>query len=52
LVGGNAFGNETNWITDAIKRALMLYDDWDIDVVIVSYSSSKRQIQDLAEQFP
>ena len=51
MLGGGAFGNETIWITDGIKRALKLYDDWNIDVAIVSYGSSRGYIRQLVEQF-
>ncbi len=52
LLGGGVFGNRTDWITDAIQRALKLYLDWDLDVAIVSYRSSKRAVRRLVEQFP
>ncbi|MCP4987624.1 MAG: hypothetical protein GY928_16660 [Colwellia sp.] len=51
MLGGGAFGNETIWITDGIKRALKLYDDWNIDVAIVSYGTSKGYIRQLVEEF-
>jgi len=47
LLGGGAFGNETDWITRAIKRAVDLYTECGLDVVIVSYGSSKQCIQQL-----
>lgn len=37
LVGGGAFGNEIEWILSAIRKALVQYQAWDLDVVIVSY---------------
>jgi hypothetical protein len=52
LLGGGAFGNETHWITEGIKRALKLYNDWNIEVVIVSYGVSKRYVRQLVAQFP
>jgi hypothetical protein len=52
LLGGGAFGNETNWITEGIKRALKLYKDWNIEVAIVSYGVSKGYVRQLVEQFP
>ena len=52
LLGGGAFGNETNWITEGIKRALKLYEDWNIEVAIVSYGVSKGYVRQLVEQFP
>ena len=47
LLGGGAFGNETDWIVRGIKRSIELYGDQGLDVVIVSYGTSKRYIQEL-----
>jgi len=49
LLGGGAFGNETEWIIDAIQRALDLYRDADLDIAIVSYGSSKPSVQRLID---
>ena len=51
LLGGGAFGNKTDWITESIKRALTLYADWSLEVAIVSYGSSKQYVRQLVEQF-
>jgi hypothetical protein len=51
LLGEGAFGNETDWITGAIQRALQLYRDADLDVVIVSYGASNPDVRRLVEQF-
>lgn len=51
LLGGGAFGNQTNWIIDSITRALQLYRDIDLDVVMVSHGSSKPSVQKLVESF-
>jgi hypothetical protein len=37
LLGGGAFGNDLAWIMAAIHKALVHYQRWDLDVVIVSY---------------
>jgi hypothetical protein len=50
LLGGGAFGNRTDWITDAIGRILKGYEKWNLDVAIVSYSSSNQHVQQLVEQ--
>lgn len=50
LLGGGAFGNETDWIIRGIQRALNLYKHADLDVAIVSYGSSKQYIQQLVNQ--
>jgi hypothetical protein len=47
LLGGGAFGNETDWIISAIKRAVDLYSDCGLDVAIVIYGSSKRDVREL-----
>lgn len=47
LLGGGVFGNETEWIIHAIKRAVELYNDYRLDVAIVSYGSSNPCIQPL-----
>jgi hypothetical protein len=51
LLGGGAFGNQTGWITDALKRALNIYKGWDIEVAIVSYGGSKAYVRQLVEEF-
>jgi hypothetical protein len=50
LLGGGAFGNETDWIIGAIQRALNLYKHADLDVAIVSYGSSNQYVQLLVNQ--
>ena len=52
LLGGGAFGNKINWITEGIKRALKLYEDWNLEVAIVSHGSSKQHVRQLVDQFP
>jgi hypothetical protein len=47
LLGGGAFGNETDWIVRGIKRSVELYGDHGLDVAIVSYGSAKPYIQKL-----
>jgi hypothetical protein len=47
LLGGGAFGNETHWIIAAIRRALNLYCNADLDVVLVSYGSPNPAVQQL-----
>lgn len=50
LLGGGAFGNQTDWIIGGIRRALDLYRHADLDVAIVSYGSSKPYVQSIANQ--
>lgn len=51
LLGGGAFGNETQWITDSLKRALKLYKDWDLEAAIVSHGTSKSYVRQLVAEF-
>jgi hypothetical protein len=37
LLGGDAFGNEGNWIIDAIRRSFCAVSAFDIDARIVSF---------------
>ena len=50
LLGGGAFGNEADWILEAIERAVTTYRDFDLDVAIVSYGGSKSLVQQLVSQ--
>lgn len=52
LLGGGAFGNETEWIIGAVHRALSLYEHAGLDVAIVSYGSSRQYVRQLVDQFP
>ena len=47
MVGGGVFGNHSNWIIHAIKRALNRYRYVGLDVAIVSYGYSHRPVQEL-----
>ena len=51
LIGGGAFGNEFDWIIDAIQRVLTLYAAYRINVVIVSYGRSKPHVHQLVSGF-
>ncbi|MCG3162978.1 MAG: hypothetical protein JMDDDDMK_04347 [Acidobacteria bacterium] len=50
LLGGGAFGNQSDWIIESLQRALNLYKHADLDIAIVSYGSSKPFVQDLVHQ--
>ena len=47
LLGGGAFGNDTGWIIAALHRAVHLYQQADLDVVLVSYGSPTPALQPL-----
>ena len=50
LIGGGAFGNKIEWITNAIHRSLNLYKHVGLDVAIVSYGHSNEYIQELIKK--
>ncbi|OPL18794.1 MAG: hypothetical protein AVO35_13000 [Candidatus Aegiribacteria sp. MLS_C] len=50
LLGGGAFGNETDWITGSIHRALNLCRNTDLDVSIVSYGRSDPRVKELVQE--
>jgi hypothetical protein len=50
LLGGGAFGNQTDWIVAAVRRALELYRHAELNVAIVSHGSSKSYVRQLISQ--
>ena len=46
LLGGGAFGNRTAWILDALRRALDLYANYDLDVAVVSNGRSNPELRE------
>ncbi|MDR4503676.1 MAG: hypothetical protein MRK01_02645 [Candidatus Scalindua sp.] len=50
LLGGGAFGNKTDWITEGIKRALKLYEGRSLEIAIVNYGASRQYVWQLVEQ--
>lgn len=51
LLGGGAFGNMTEWISDAIRHALNEYRHADLDVAIVSHGTSREFVRALARDY-
>jgi len=51
LIGGGVFGNDIEWITDAIGRATGIHQGAGLDVVIVSYGAKNSQIRVLVERY-
>jgi hypothetical protein len=47
LVGGGAFGNRTEWILAAIMKTIQIFKNAPLDVKIVSYGSSNKEVQKL-----
>lgn len=50
MLGGGAFGNRPEWIINAIDRALGLYQQYDLNVVMVSYGCGNPEVQRLVER--
>jgi hypothetical protein len=50
-LGGGAFGNEADWITQAIRRALRATSHFDLDVKIVSHRSISSATSDIVAEF-
>lgn len=51
MLGGGVFRNHPEWICDAIRRALRLFRDEDLDVAIVSYSVSSPDVSRLVQEW-
>ncbi len=51
LLGGGAFGNDTNWILSSIERALSLHQNSGLDIAIVSYGKSKDFVRSLVSRY-
>lgn len=51
LLGGGAFGNKTAWILDSLNRAVQLYQQWGLELLIVSYGGSNPSVRELVKQF-
>lgn len=49
-LGGGAFGNRSDWILSAIERAIRLYQQHDLDVVMVSYSGPSALMRELRQR--
>jgi hypothetical protein len=50
-LGGGAFGNDERWIEAAMRRALKMTAEFDLDVRLVSYSAPSRRFVQLAQDF-
>ncbi|MFT7156077.1 MAG: hypothetical protein ACI8Q1_001081 [Parvicella sp.] len=51
LVGGGAFGNDSDWIEDAIISALHKFSGSLLDIRIVSYGASKESVRRICKDF-
>jgi hypothetical protein len=50
-LGGGAFGNDRQWIHDAMRRALEIVSDVALDVRIVSFRAPSAELERLASEF-
>jgi hypothetical protein len=50
-LGGGAFGNDPAWIAGAMRRALRLVRDVDLDVRIVSYGRVRPELERVVAEF-
>lgn len=50
-LGGGAFGNEDDWIHAAMRRAMQLARDFDLEVRLVSYGPPARALQQMVDEF-
>ena len=48
---GGAFGNDDEWIDAAIRRALRMVVESDLDVRLVSYGQPSREMLQLVDEF-
>lgn len=51
LLGGGAFGNRSSWIYAALRRALTLASQFNLDVRLVSHGSPTADMRAIAEEF-
>lgn len=50
-LGGSAFGNDDTWIHAAMRRALEMMSEFELDVRLISYGAPSRAIQQMANTF-
>jgi hypothetical protein len=50
-LGGGAFGNPDAWIDEALTRALELFAERGLEVILVSYRSPAERALQLEERF-
>jgi hypothetical protein len=50
-LGGGAFGNDERWIAAAMRLALKMTAEFDLDVRLVSYGAPSRRFVQLAQDF-
>merc|ERR1712232_1288671 len=51
-LGGGVFGNDMQWVHDAMQEAFDKYKDYDFQVFLVSYGHSDRHFKELERRYP
>jgi hypothetical protein len=51
LLGGGVFGNELEWIVDAIRGACEEFREVDLEVIIVCYGGVPPEVEELCDEF-
>ena len=51
LLGGGAFGNRTEWIIEALERALRLFSEAGLAVILISYGRSNPPVSAAIDRF-
>ena len=51
LVGGGAFGNKLQWITDSLMMAVRKFKNTPLDIKIVSYNRSNLKLKEIIDNF-
>lgn len=46
LIGGGVFGNQKEWIFDAMGKAIVKFNRYPLDIYIVSYKNSKPEVNE------
>jgi hypothetical protein len=49
LLGGGAFGNDLEWILQALRRAISLHENSGLNIQIVSYRWPNEKVEELVE---
>ena len=51
LLGGGVFGNRDEWIISAIERSVEKYQNYSLDIAIVSYGRSNHIVAEMASRY-
>jgi len=51
-LGGGVFGNDMEWIKDAMSKAFKKFQNIGLEIYLVSYGRSEKEMKQLEEEFP